>query len=179
MNWVMPHRAERLPGRLLPWVILVGVAAAFMMPRPGPSAAIDLHRFWDQRCADCHGHAGAFARNFLTVQDGVLQGSHHRNDLRGFLGNHGAPAGDVDAIYAMLLAQAQRQDEFKARCGRCHRTAADVARGLHPDQSGVLVLERTGRPVAAFLAHHGGLTRNQVPFFVELLTRLEGEVHRP
>lgn len=164
---------------ILWWAILGCIAAMFMALRPTPAAAIDLHRFWDQRCADCHGHAGAFARNSLTVHDGVLQGSHHRDDLRGFLGNHGVPGSDVDAIYAMLLAQAERQGEFKARCGRCHRTAADVARKLRPDQGGTLVIERTGRPVAAFLAHHGGLTADEMPFFVDLLTRLEAEVHRP
>lgn len=36
---------------------------------------------------ECHGHAGAFAREHLQVVDGDLVGRHHA-DLRPFLRNH-------------------------------------------------------------------------------------------
>ena len=27
--------------------------------------ALDVHNLWDDRCQECHGHAGAFARAYL------------------------------------------------------------------------------------------------------------------
>ena len=136
------------------------VAATLMVGHAEVAAAIDLHRFWDQRCSDCHGHAGDFARRTLSVMDGRLLGRHHQDDLRLFLGNHGVPPGDVDAIYGMLLAQASSAPEFMRRCGGCHGSGS-------------------GQPITEFLAHHGGLTPADVPRFAELLKRLESEVHRP
>lgn len=50
--------------------------------------SVDLHAFWDDRCHECHGHAGAFARTFMNVEAGQLVGRHHKDDLKRFLGQH-------------------------------------------------------------------------------------------
>ena len=155
------------------------VAATLMVGHAEVAAAIDLHRFWDQRCSDCHGHAGDFARRTLSVKDGRLLGRHHQDDLRLFLGNHGVPPGDVDATYGMLLAQASSAPEFMRRCGGCHGSAAALARSSLLVKDGVLYGRGSGQPITEFLAHHGGLTPADVPRFAELLKRLESEVHRP
>jgi len=46
---------------------------------------IDLHWLWDNRCADCHGHAGGFSRQFLNVDGDELKGRHHVHDLGRFI----------------------------------------------------------------------------------------------
>lgn len=156
----------------------VAAAIVFLAAAGGPASALDLHAFWDQRCRDCHGHAGAFARGFLTVRDGELRGRHPAGDLRLFLGHHGVPAADVEAVYGMLLAQASAAPEFASRCSGCHGTAAAFARSALAFRDNRL-LGRDGRPVAEFLPGHTGLTADEAARFVELLTRVTQEVHRP
>lgn len=153
-------------------------AAIVFLAAIGPASALDLHAFWDQRCRDCHGHAGAFARRFLAVSEGELRGRHPAGDLRLFLGHHGVPAADVEAVYGMLLAQASAAPEFASRCSGCHSTAAAFARSALALRDNRL-LGRDGRPVAEFLPGHTGLTADEAARFVELLTRVTQEVHRP
>ncbi|PWC37698.1 hypothetical protein [Azospirillum sp. TSO35-2] len=144
-----------------------------------PGTATDLHWFWEQTCGDCHDHAASWARQFLTVKDGRLQGRHHTDDLLVFLGNHHLPPDLVQPMYDMLLAQASTEPRFKERCGRCHETAAELARESLVVRNGVLQGRESGRPVAQFLPRHAklGLTPEDVAFFTDLLTRVEGEVH--
>ncbi|HYH37556.1 MAG TPA: hypothetical protein VD860_04975 [Azospirillum sp.] len=141
--------------------------------------SFDLHWFWDQRCADCHGHAGTFARTALTVENGRLVGRHHRDDLMLFLGNHGVPAARVKPLHDMLLAQATAGARFKEKCGDCHESAAELVRESVVLRDGVVSGRETGRPMADFLKRHGKLAPDDVPFFVELLTRVEREVRSP
>ncbi|WP_431861130.1 hypothetical protein [Azospirillum sp.] len=162
------------------WLIACGALTVAMIS-PGFAAAdtFDLHWFWDQRCEDCHGHAGAFARNALSVEDGKLVGRHHRDDLMLFLQNHGVPASRVKPVYDMLLAQAETGPRFKDKCGNCHENAAALVRESVVLRDGVLVGRESGRPVAEFLKRHGKLGQDEVPFFVDLLARIEQEVHSP
>jgi hypothetical protein len=74
------------------------------------ATGMDLHRMWDNRCLECHGHSGAFARQFLSVSSGQLQGRHHMDNLHRFLSNQHPSDSEVDAIYSMLLAQANSQE---------------------------------------------------------------------
>ncbi|WP_448190948.1 hypothetical protein [Azospirillum sp. sgz301742] len=162
------------------WLI-AGWALTLMIVSPGFADAdtFDLHWFWEQRCEDCHGHAGAFARRALSVEDGKLLGRHHRDDLMLFLQNHGVPAARVKPLYDMLLAQATADPRFKDKCGGCHETAAGLVRESMVLRDGVLVGRESGRPVAEYLKRHGKLRQDEVPFFVELLTRIEREVRSP
>jgi hypothetical protein len=139
----------------------------------------DLHRLWDDRCADCHGHSGDFARKFLSVSNGDLQGRHHVDDLRRFMKNHYPSNNEVDAIYDMLLAQANTPPRFKEECTRCHETAASLVRDTLQLRDDALVSRETGRPVREFLDHHRKLKQDDVEFFVALLTRVAKEVHWP
>ena len=141
------------------------------------ATAIDLHRFWDQTCAECHGHSADFSRRFLTVEDGRLTGRHHKDDLLSFLSNHHLPPDLVAPVHDMLQAQASTEPRFRDRCGSCHETAAALARDSLTIQDGVLYGKGTGHPVAEFLKRHGRLQSNEIPFFVDLLTRVEREVH--
>jgi hypothetical protein len=154
------------------------VAAVLAIPAVRASD-IDLHWLWDDRCAACHGHAGDFARKFLSVSSGELHGAHHVHDLRRFLHNHYLAGNEVDAVYNMLFAQANSQARFKGECASCHDTAATLVRNSLELRDGVLYSRNSGHPVSSFLDHHMGLNSDDVEFFTNLLTRVAHEVYRP
>lgn len=153
---------------------------ATMLLTPATEAAgIDLHLMWDDRCFVCHGHSAEFARRFLSVSNGELQGRHHVHDLRRFMHNHYVTDNDVDAVYNMLLQQASTQARFKDNCSRCHDTAAVFARRSLELRNGGLYGRKSGLPVRRFLDNHGALDAEEVDFFTKLLTRVAHEVYRP
>ena len=157
---------------------IVLVAAALIAPVLRASN-LDLHWLWDDRCAACHGHAGDFARKFLSVYNGELQGPHHVHNLRQFLHNHYLSGNEVDAVYIMLLAQTNHSARFKAECAGCHDTATRFVRKSLGLRDGVLYSSDSGRPVRDFLVHHRGLEPDDAEFFTDLLTRVAHEVYRP
>ena len=150
-------------------VMALGVASA--------ASALDLHQFWDQRCHECHGHAGAFARRHLKVEQAVLVGPHHRGDaLKGFMGRHEMGPQEVDGVYAMLLAQATTQPVYQQKCAGCHQTAAELARASLARRDGVVVVRASGQPLSDLLQRHGKLSREEIPVVLESLVRVLGEV---
>lgn len=159
-------------------VSLVLIAVMLVVPVVKASV-VDLHQLWDDRCAICHGHAGEFARNFLHVTGGELQGRHYVHDLRRFLHNHYLSSNEVDAVYEMLLAQATNQARFRDECGDCHESAAKLVRDTMVLDGGVLYSRASRTPVRTFLHHHRDLEPNDVDFFMKVLTRVAHEVYRP
>jgi hypothetical protein len=154
------------------------ILALVVMPAVG-ATGIDLHWLWDDRCAVCHGHAGDFARKFLSVSSGRLEGRHHVNDLHQFLHNHYLAGNEVDAVYNMLLAQAGNQARFKGECASCHDTATRFVRSSLELRDGILYSRKSGQPVRSFLDHHRELNAGDIEFFLNLLTRVANEVYRP
>jgi hypothetical protein len=150
-------------------------AIALALSFAKPASALDLHAYWDGRCNDCHGHAGEFARRFLTVQDGKLQGRHHVDNLAQFLSNHYLAEDLVEPVSKMLAAQVASQPRFKEQCGRCHENGAALARESLMMKDGVLVSRQTGRPIATFLRSHARTRVEDVPFFVDVLARVLAE----
>ncbi len=143
----------------------------------GTAYCADLHRLWDDRCIECHGHAAEFARQHLTIAgNGRLQGSRPTRDMKLFLRNHFLSLQEVDAVYAMLLAQAAASPKFKETCAGCHQSAAEFVRDSLFLRSGVLYGRKSGQPVAAFLQHHRDLSAADAAFFAAVLTRVAGEV---
>lgn len=157
---------------------IVLVATVLAIQAAG-ATGIDLHWLWDDRCADCHGHSGDFARRFLSVTGGELQGRHHVHDLRQFMHNHYLAGNEVDAVLNMLLAQANNPARFKDECAACHDTAAVFVRNSLELCDGVLYSRDSGRPARDFLVHHRQLNSDDVSFFMNLLTRVAREVYRP
>lgn len=142
----------------------------------GGALGLDLHAFWDSRCQECHGHAGAFARQYLSLTDGRLQGRHHREGLKQFLGKHEMGPGHVEGIYAMLLAQIATEPIYQQKCAGCHKSAAEFARASLVMKDGVVVGKKNGQPIAEFLQRHGRLSAEERPVVVDALTRVVGEV---
>jgi len=158
-----------------------GLLAVFILVASfgGGAGATDLHHFWDQRCAECHGHAGAFARRHLRVENGRLVGAHHRDDLATFMAQHQMGPDLVAPIQAMLLAQVSTPPVFQQRCASCHGTAAEFARASLTLRNGVLTGRDNGLPVADYLRRHGRLTEAERPVVVDSLNRVLGEVGGP
>ena len=162
------------------YLIASSVLLAVVLVTPAVRASgMDLHWLWHDRCADCHGHSSDFARKFLRVSSGTLQGSHHVHDLRRFLDTHYLAGHEVDAVYTMLLAQASTPPRFKDECSICHETAVDLVRNALELRDGVLYCRNTGQPVGGFLDHHQELEPDDVEFFINVLTRVAHEVYRP
>jgi len=161
--------------RLGVWLVLF----AFARLSQAAVAGVDLHDYWDQRCKECHGHAGAFARRFLRVENGHLLGAHHQNDLDVFLRNHYLADALVAPVSAMLIAQVATSPLYGEKCARCHASAADFVRKSLVVKNGVLVGVSSARNVADYLASHGGLGPAEVRTMVETLTRVRNEVSDP
>lgn len=161
------------------WLLAGGWALTLLAAsHPAGSDAADLHKFWEQRCQECHGHAGPFARETLSIEQGKLVGRRH-DDLKQFLKSHRVPASLMTPVYNMLLAQTKLKPQFKAACGTCHKTAADLVRESVELRDGVLHGRASDRPVADYLKGHATIRDDEIPLFIELLTRIEREVHNP
>ncbi len=146
----------------------MAAAVAIAVATAPDATAVDLHRLWDERCLDCHGHAADLARGGLAP----------RPDLAAFLRRHrgGQPPEIAAALAAMLHAQAASSGVFAERCRICHRSAAELARDMIV-REGVLVGRYSGRPIAEFLVGHGRLDAEGAARMAELLARVEREVH--
>jgi len=145
----------------------------------GASERIDLHALWDDRCAECHGHSGDFARRFLHISDGRLQGRHHVDNLQLFISRHYSTPAQAAAIYAMLQAQAATPPLFRQHCSRCHDSAASLVRSTAILRDGVLFSISSGQPVQQFLSSHRNLSEEEIDFYHRLLTRVATETGEP
>ncbi|MGB7988732.1 MAG: hypothetical protein WCF44_05015 [Candidatus Methylophosphatis roskildensis] len=172
MNLPMPRFLHTPATRLARLVIALGLIGGLA---GAPLAATDLHAYWDQRCAGCHGHAGDFSRRFLMVEGDRLLGWHQKERLPQFLRNHYAADEYADAIHAMLLAQRQQQPIYREKCAGCHQSAAELVRASIIVRDGRLTTRRGQRDLAEFLGSHGGLAAGQLPELLESLERVMRE----
>lgn len=152
------------------------IACVLIIGAVHPASGLDLHRYWDDRCAECHGHSAAFARKHLRVVDGKLAGKSHRSGIEGFLANHHANAELAPQLIAMLTAQATTVPVYAAKCAGCHETAAQLARGSLALKGEDVVVKSSGIPVAELLKRHGKLTPPEATEMVETLKRIVREV---
>ncbi len=161
------------------WLYSCTILIIVILTPAAEAGGLDLHWLWDDRCVECHGHAGHFSRQFLSVANGELQGRHHVHDLRRFMHNHYLIDSEVDAVYNMLLAQANTPARFKAECSSCHDNAARFVRQSLELRDGRLYSRKSNQPTQRFLAHHRALNPDDVEFYIKLLTRVAHEVYRP
>jgi hypothetical protein len=155
---------------------LIVALCAFATSGVAITADRDLHDYWDARCASCHGHAAQFARKFLSVENGKLVGTHHRENLDIFLRTHHLTPDLYAPTIAMLTAQVQSEPLFKQRCSGCHATAAEFARKSLEIKNGTLYGKKSMMPVTEFLKNHFDPPPDEVRDIVETLTRVLGEV---
>jgi hypothetical protein len=79
----------------------------------------------------------------------------------------------------MLLAQVRTAPRFKHECSNCHGQASTFVRRTMLLQKGVLLSRGSKQSIRQFMDGHRGLSPDDVEFFVNLLTRVAGEVYRP
>jgi len=157
--------------------LVSGLLLMFLIPFG--AGARDAYAAWDNRCEECHGDADEFARSFLWAIDGQLQGQHHIDNLRLFMGNHYIPEHQIEAIYDMLLAQANTMARFEIECSSCHDSAeALVRKSIATRISGIAGVE-SGVPVLEFLQTHQNLQPADAEFFMKLITRVLDDISRP
>jgi cytochrome c5 len=157
-------------------LFLLVALCALAMSNVAATADRDLHDYWDARCASCHGHAAQFARKFLSVEDGKLKGTHHRDNLDVFLRTHHLTPDLYAPTLAMLTAQAQSEPFFKQRCSACHGTAAEFARKSLEMKNDELYGKKSQKPVSEFLKNHFDPPPEEVRDIVETLKRVLSEV---
>lgn len=122
----------------------------------------DLHKVFEQRCSQCHGHAGEFARERLRIVDGVVVGSPGL-DLERFLLRHkgGLPAEQVRALLDMFQAQIESGAFFQENCRVCHGTAYDFARLNLIEREGELWGRYSDHLIREFLPGHARMNSGE------------------
>jgi|GEM_PF-799323 hypothetical protein len=179
---VVPALLEIEPPRKRIYPILTGcilLLCSFSTISLEANAQVDLHALWHDRCAECHGHSADFARRFLHISDGRLQGRHHVDNLQLFISRHYSTPPQAAAIYAMLQAQAATPPLFRQHCSRCHDSAASLVRSTAILRDGVLFSSRSGQPMQQFLSSHRNLSKEEIDFYHRLLTRVATETGEP
>jgi hypothetical protein len=139
----------------------------------------DVHVYWENHCLECHGHAGAFARSRLSLEDGALASGHWGRGVDRFLANHHTSADMLPAVLDMLTAQVATDPVFENRCAACHGPATGLVRNSLARGGDGLVLSRSGQSVEAFLAGHGGLTPAEARALAERLEAIADEIGLP
>jgi len=164
----------------MPWLRTFILFAIFTLTTQSASAA-DIHWLWDQRCGGCHDHAGQFARKSLVVIDEKLRARRGGKDVETLLLTHngGYSPQDINAIRSMLLAQATTPALFKTKCGNCHQTAAQLVREQLVSRDGQLYGRYSHRLMADFLPQHRQMKPEDTALLLDVLTRIESEVHQP
>jgi cytochrome c2 len=164
--------AKHLPGSVLAIAFAAGLLATILGTAKAPAEAVDFHRLFEQRCGRCHGHAGDFAREKLTIVDGVLRG--RRPDLMLFLQSHHGPrtTAEAEGFYQLFFRQVEAGGEFKQRCRICHDSASDLVRDRLIVVDGTLRGRYTGNDIRAFLVGHGRLDAEGAAFFDDALLQI-------
>jgi hypothetical protein len=153
----------------------VCIAILLLALIPIAASSRDAPAIWDSRCEECHGDSVIFAGKYLWDIEGQLQGRHHIDNLKLFMGNHYIPDHEIDAIRNMLLDQANSSVRFNAECTSCHGGAREfVEKSIWVGGSRVTGLE-TGREVDDFLPTHQELQPEDVDFYKKLFARIAGK----
>lgn len=138
-----------------------------------PSGAEDFHEIYEAKCQRCHGHAGPFAREALTLENGVLRDRKGR-DLATFLARHqgGLSEERIDLFLKVFTRQIESGGVFRARCKICHDRAYELARLDLILSDGRLIGRYSGRDIATFLLNHGRLSPDEAAEMTDALTEI-------
>ncbi len=151
------------------------LVSLFLLLPPGLSAR-DAYTAWDDRCEECHGESDVFSRKFLWSVDGLLQGQHHIDNLRQFLGNHYVPEHEVEALHELLLSQANDMARFANECGSCHVNAEEFVHSSIATRVSGMVGVQSGVAVGEYLQTHQNLSETDAEFFTRLITRVSDQI---
>ena len=164
-------------GRPFVWSLLGALTIAASLVTQAHSQEIAPHAIWKDRCTQCHGPVGGFARKSLRTFNGDLEASRSGQALRDFLRGHHLPSEEVShAVYEMLRKQTDTEPRFKSQCSACHGNAANLVRMHFVDKEGVAYGRTSGDRLDKYLVGHRNLIAEaDVPFFIELLRSIQSE----
>lgn len=152
------------------------VALAGLMAPAEPAHSADFHAIFEARCLRCHGHAGAFARERLRLDNGEVA-RRDGTPLAPFLTRH---AGGLDpdeiALFLKVFARQIASGGFyQERCEICHDRARELARLRLIVREGRLTGRYSGHDMASFLPGHALMSEAEAGRMIEALTAiLEG-----
>ncbi|HKJ52946.1 MAG TPA: hypothetical protein VKB27_15695 [Gammaproteobacteria bacterium] len=152
---------------------MIIIAVLLLVCNPSGANPVDARTAWDSRCEECHGDAEKFAAKYLWIIDGKLQGRHHVEDLRLFLGNHYLPDHLIEPLHEMLLKHASTLARFTDECSECHGTPESFVRKSIVSQNRELIGVMTSTAVDEYLKTHRELSAADAEFFTRLLKRVE------
>lgn len=151
---------------------LIIIAIMLLVCSPSGASPVDARTAWDSRCEECHGDPDEFAGKYLWIIDGKLQGRHHVEDLRLFLGNHYLPEHLIDPLRDMLTKHASTLARFTDECSECHGTPESFVRKSIVTQGREMIGVMSSTPVDEYLATHRELSEDDAKFFTSLLKRV-------
>lgn len=121
-------------------------------------ASGDFHDIFEQRCLECHGHSGEFAREVLDLKDGVVVNKQGQ-PIEPFLTQHrgGLTPGELTLFLRVFANQLADGAMFQDRCIICHARAHEFVRLNLFLRDGFLVGRYSDHRVDAFLKNHANL----------------------
>lgn len=154
------------------------VSAMFCTVAPAAAETtqpLNFHVVFEDRCHRCHGHAGPFVRDTLSLVDGVLVRPGGQ-PVEPFLKTHFGGL-DRDTLHLFLdtfEAQLQSGALYREKCIFCHEPAYHFARLNLIDRDGTLTGRYSGHDIDLFLRSHGRLTAEEADRMTEALRALLG-----
>ncbi|MCL5778385.1 hypothetical protein M1105_15500 [Limibaculum sp. FT325] len=169
----MVRGGARLSGAVLATCLGLAMQAGAQTGAAPQDAEPDFHAIWEARCLSCHGHAGAFARERLTLEAGEVRGRGGR-DLRPFLARHGGglPPDQVELFLDVLARQLASGGFYERECRICHDSARELARLRLVLRDGRLMGRYSGREIATFLVGHGRMSEAEAEAMTEALAAI-------
>lgn len=144
----------------------------FCFPLASRSQPVDPHELFEAKCGRCHGHAGDFAREALTIVDDNVVGRQSGKPVLETLARHpGSPSeAEASLIVDMFRRQILSDGVYKAKCRFCHDPAKDLARQALILREGQLLGRYSGRSIKGFLGYHGRLDGDEQIVVLDMLT---------
>ncbi len=140
------------------------LAAAWISAGPAHSDEADYHTRFEAECGRCHGHSGPFARDRLSIVDGVLVGLATGRPVERFLRRHpgGLAPADIALFHDVMRRQVEAGGLFQDNCAICHGQAVELAAANLAILEGELRIRYSGETVRAFLTGHGRLDDREI-----------------
>ncbi|SLN28299.1 hypothetical protein PEL8287_01275 [Roseovarius litorisediminis] len=155
----------------LPAVFLY--VAATVAAVADPVVGANFHELFEERCLSCHGHAGPFMRDHVTLDENTLTSSRGQS-LDDFLDHHagGLSAPEKALFLDVFRAQITSEGLFESKCRNCHDRAFEFARLRLAIRDDRLVGRYSGNDIAEFLTRHGRLSGSEAQQMTNALRAL-------
>ncbi len=147
------------------------IAFLLCLPMAVQSQPIDPHALFEEKCGRCHEHAGIFAREKLTIENGEVVGLRSGKPVLKTLTSHFGKLSDAEAelIVDMFRRQILSGGLYQGKCRLCHEPAKDFARQTLIMRHGQLTGRYSGQSIKEFLSYHGRLEGDELALVLDML----------